>query len=177
MNGRAPEHGTLNSDGVHVFVDDQNLFWGIVNQDYGKGFRIDFGRLMLAAARDTEGQPRAVSSAYIAGVIPDDDSFWRIAENRGFQVRRGFLGSNNRSKQDDAYLITDMVATLYEQEGPATIVLMAGDADYVPPLDKALRRGWRTEVAFIERGVSRALEQVVHEMRVISPNDIELVEF
>ena len=89
---------------------------GIVNQDYGKDFRIDFGRLMLAAARDSEDQPRAVASAYIASVIPDDDSFWEIAESRGFQVRRGYLGSNNQSKQDDAYLITDMVATLYEQE-------------------------------------------------------------
>lgn len=177
LNGRAPEHGALKSDGVHIFVDDQNLFWGIVNQDYGRGFRIDFGRLMLAAARDSEDQPRAVASAYIAGVIPDDDSFWEIAENRGFQVRRGYLGSNNRSKQDDAYLITDMVATLYEKEGPATVVLMAGDADYVPPLKRALEKGWRTEVAFIERGVSQALEPVVHEMRTISPGDIELMQF
>ena len=124
---------------------------------------------------DSEGQPRAVVSAYIAGVIPDDDSFWEIAENRGFHVRRGFLGTNNRSKQDDAYLITDMVSTLYEYEGPATMVLMAGDADYVPPLKKALEKRWRTEVAFIERGASHALEPVVHEMRVISPVDIELM--
>ena len=108
-------------------------------------------------------------------MIPDDDSFWEIAENRGFHVRRGFLGTNNRSKQDDAYLITDMVSTLYEYEGPATMVLMAGDADYVPPLKKALEKRWRTEVAFIERGASHALEPVVHEMRVISPVDIELM--
>ena len=176
MEGRAAAHGELASRLVHVFVDDQNLFWGIVNQDYGKGFRIDFGQLLLAAARDTKGIARMVGSAYIAGVIPDDDSFWRIAENRGFQVRRGFLGRQNRSKQDDAYLITDMVSTLYEKEGPATIVLMAGDADYAPPLKRALERGWRTEVAFIDRGVSQALEPVSHEIREIRPNEIELMQ-
>ena len=74
-------------------------------------------------------------------VIPDDDSFWRIAENRGFTVRRGYLGAKQRSKQDDAYFISDMTATLYEQEGPSTIVLVAGDADYVLPLERDLKGG------------------------------------
>ena len=117
VQGKAEPHGKLISQGVHVFVDDQNLFYGIINQDYGRDFRIDFGQLLLAAARDTNNQPRSVGSAYIAGVIPDNDSFWKIVENRGFTVRRGFLGSGKRSKQDDAYLITDMVSTLYEQDG------------------------------------------------------------
>lgn len=108
--------------------------------------------LTLRAAPAPGGTARGVKSAYIAGVIPDDDSFWEIAKSRGFTVRRGFLGSNSRSKQDDAYLITDMTSTLYEEEGPSTIVLVAGDADYVPPLRKAVERRWRTECAFINRG-------------------------
>ena len=176
LKGYAPPHKELISDIVHIFVDDQNLFYGIINQKYGMGYRIDFGQLMLAAARNSDNETRAVGSAYISGVIPDDDSFWQIAENRGFQVRRGFMGQKNRSKQDDAYLITNMVSTLYEQEGPATIVLMAGDADYAPPLEKALEKGWRSEVAFIDRGVSQALEPVTHEIREITPNEIELVQ-
>jgi hypothetical protein len=48
---RAPDHRALVNDGVHVFVDDQNLFWGITNDVYGKGYRMDFGRLLLETAR------------------------------------------------------------------------------------------------------------------------------
>ena len=173
--GRAPPHGELANDLVHVFVDDQNLFWGIVNDDFGRGFRIDFGRLLMEAAKGADGRTRGVSSAYIAGVIPDDDSFWNVAKSRGFTVRRGFLGKNNRSKQDDAYLITDMTRTLYKSPGPSTIVLVAGDADYVPPLKAALEEGWRTEVAFIGRGVSISLEPETHEFRIMSPAAIEHV--
>jgi hypothetical protein len=173
--GTAPAHGELVNNRVHVFVDDQNLFWGIVNDRYGKGFRIDFGRLLLTAARDRNGNSRFVGSAYIAGVIPDDDSFWEVAKSRGFTVRRGFLGSGNRSKQDDAYLITDLVGTLYEQEGPSTVVVVAGDADYVPPLKRSLERGWRNEVAFIDRGISMALEAVTHEFRSINAATIEYI--
>lgn len=36
---RAPAHAVLADPGVHVFVDDQNLFWGITNDVYGKGYR------------------------------------------------------------------------------------------------------------------------------------------
>lgn len=173
--GRAPAHGQLVDDSVHVFVDDQNLFWGIVNDNYGPGFRIDFGRLLLAAAQGSDGRTRGVASAYIAGVIPDDDSFWSIAESRGFKVRRGFLGANHRSKQDDAYLITDMTRTICKEQGPSTIVLVAGDADYVPPLKLAVEENWRAEVAFTDRGISSSLEPCTHEIRPISPTRIQYI--
>ena len=174
--GRAAAHGDLVDNRVHVFVDDQNLFWGIVNAEIGQGYRIDFGRLLTAACQDVNGKERFVKGAYIAGVIPDDDSFWRIAETHGFTVRRGYLGSGGgrqRSKQDDAYLITDMTATLFEEKGPSTIVLVAGDADYVPPLLKALEKGWRTEVVFINKGLSSALDPVTHLFRLINASNIQ----
>jgi hypothetical protein len=154
---------------VHVFVDDQNLFWGIVNSQYGAGFRIDFGRLLLTLAKGADGRTRGVGSAYVAGVIPDDDSFWDVWKSNGFEVRRGFLGTNGRSKQDDAYLIRDMTLTIAEKRGPSTIVLVAGDADYGPPLELAVARGWRTEIAFIDRGISVALEAHAHEFREMLP--------
>jgi hypothetical protein len=93
---RAPAHGDLADPGVHVFVDDQNLFWGITNDVYGKDYRLDFGRLLLETARGPDGKPRPVKTAYIAGVVPDDDYFWQVARNQGFEVKRGYLGTNHR---------------------------------------------------------------------------------
>lgn len=173
--GRAPAHQTLKNNLVHVFVDDQNLFYGIKNSGGGAGYRIDFGRMLLEVCKDSNGIARGVASAYIAGVIPDDDSFWKMAENNGFTVRRGYLGMGNRSKQDDAYLISEIVETVCTAEGPSTVVLVAGDADYVPPLIKAQDRGWRNEVAFIDRGLSIALEAYIHEFRTLSTASIELL--
>lgn len=171
--GRAQPHKALKNDFVHVFVDDQNLFYGIVNDGAGRGYRIDFGMLLSEVSKTAAGKQRPVKSAYIAGVIPDDDSFWQVPEAKGFTVRRGYLGTGNRSKQDDAFLITDLVSTLFEQEGPSTVVLVAGDADYVPPLLKALDKGWRNEIVFINRGASSALEPVSHEFRLIAPGIIQ----
>lgn len=174
--GSAKPHGTLANESVHVFVDDQNLFWGVLNSGQGGSYRIDFGRLLSAASKGQDGKVRYVRSAYIAGVIPEDDSFWKIAESQGFVVRRGYLsnsGGQTRSKQDDAFLITEITSTLYEQEAPSTIVLVAGDADYVPPLIRANEKGWRVEVAFIDRGLSSALDPVCHLFRTINASSIQ----
>jgi len=176
--GAAKPHRDLVDDFVHVFVDDQNLFWGVLNSGQGPGYRVDFGRLLTAASRNEQGRVRFVKSAYIAGVIPDDDSFWRIAENQGFTVKRGYLsgaGGRQRSKQDDAFLITEITSALYEQKGPSTIVLVAGDADYVPPLIRANEKMWRVEVAFIERGLSSALDPVAHLFRTINTSEIQYI--
>jgi uncharacterized LabA/DUF88 family protein len=70
-------------------------------------------------------------------------------------------------------LITDLTSTLFEQQGPSTIVLVAGDADYVPPLKKSLEKGWRNEVTFIARGVSTALAPLVHQFRILDPSLVE----
>jgi len=169
----APAHGNLAHPSVHVFVDDQNLFWGITNDKYGKGYRLDFGRLLVESVRDEKGRARPVGSAYIAGVIPDDDYFWEVARKQGFEVRRGFLGSKHRSKQEDAYLITEITSTLYEKPGPATIVLVAGDADYMPPLQKAISKGWRVEVVFIGHSVSSALDPVTHKFQELDPVGVQ----
>jgi hypothetical protein len=171
--GQAAQHQDLVNNNVHVFVDDQNLFYGITNDKYGKDFRIDFGQLMIAACRNSKNESRGVGTAYIAGVIPDCDSFWQAAQDKGWEVKRGYLGSGGRSKQDDAYIIAEIVETIYTKEGPSTIVLVAGDADYVPPVIKALEKGWRVEIAFIDRGLSEALKQHSHQLRTINPLDIQ----
>jgi len=170
---RANSHGALANNSVHIFVDDQNLFYGITNNEGGKSFRIDFGLLLLEAAKDSTGMVRPIASAYIAGVIPDDDYFWEVARNKGFEVRRGFLGTNNRSKQDDAYLVRDMTLTVCRKAGPSKVVLVAGDADYVPPLELSRDEGWRNEVLSTGHGVSSALENCVHEFRVIAATAIQ----
>ena len=169
----ARPHAKLINEGVHVFVDDQNLFCGITNDVYGRGYRVDFGRLLLEAAKGPKGHARPVLTAFIAGVVPDDDYFWEVAKNQGFEVRRGYLGTNNRSKQDDAYLISEIVSTLYEKPGPSTMVIVAGDADYKPPLEKVIAKGWRSEIAFTGHGVSAALDPVAHQFREILPTRIQ----
>ncbi len=174
--GDAPSHQPLANGFVHVFVDDQNLFIGL-SDAYGRSYDIDFGKLLTEASRTASGNLRPVRTAFVAGIIPDDDDFWHAVERQGFTVRRGFINEHDRSKQDDAYVVSAITAALYEEEGPSTIVLVAGDADYVPPLERAVAKGWRVEVAFtFPRSISIELLPVAHEFRRLDPRKIRAVK-
>ena len=61
--GRAKPHGKLANELVHVFVDDQNLFYGIVNDGAGRGYRIDFGKLLTEVSKNAAGETRSTKSA------------------------------------------------------------------------------------------------------------------
>lgn len=161
--GGAVAHANLIDPGVYIFVDDQNLWIGAKEGT----FRIDFGELMVVAARDEKGVGRGVRKAVISGTIPPEDSFWQIARDQGFEVRLGYRGFGGRSKQDDTHLVADLVEVVCTAGGPATVVLVAGDGDYGPALQKALSRGWRVEVLFVERDFSHALNQYAHLVRFI----------
>lgn len=173
MIGGAADHKPLVNNKVHIFVDDQNLFYGITNGDFGPDFRIDFGALTLFTARDEHNKPRPVDTAFMAGVIPDDDTFWDAAAAQGWDIERGYHGAGGKSKQDDNFVVAELVEVLLTKEGPSTIVLVAGDGDYGPALKKAEKYGWRVEIAFIKQGRSKALDPYVHLWRTLNPLDIQ----
>ena len=69
-----------------------------------------------------------------------------------------------------------MTKTIYEKEGPSTIVLVAGDADYYPPLSNAIEKGWRVEVIHVSnKNVSSCLEPVCHRFLKIAPESIRFI--
>jgi uncharacterized LabA/DUF88 family protein len=72
--------------------------------------------------------------------------------------------------------MSEIVSTIYEKPGPSTIVLVAGDADYMPPLLKVLAKGWRSEIAFIGHSVSISLEPVAHVFRELDPTGLQRYE-
>jgi uncharacterized LabA/DUF88 family protein len=169
----APEHGNLVNNLLFVFVDDQNIWIEAGKKSPWAGYRVDFGELLNVVSKDEKKKMRPVRQAFIAGTIPPEDSFWDSARNQGFTVRLGYRGYGGKSKQDDHHITADMVETVCEQPGPSTIVLVAGDGDYGPGLDKALARGWRVEVCYVEGTLSPALESRAHRLVKLHPGDIQ----
>jgi uncharacterized LabA/DUF88 family protein len=75
----------------------------------------------------------------------------------GFEVPRVFLrSSNGRSKQVDMALAVEMLSLAYEDAYDMAI-LVAGDADYIPLIEKVRSLGKRTVVWFVGKGMSRDL--------------------
>ena len=84
-------------------------------------------------------------------IMQANDSLWIAAKNQGFEVvvheRSRFSG---REKKIDTSVVTDLITDSYEAMKPGSddITLVAGDADYVPTVQKLRARGFNFEVCF-----------------------------
>jgi uncharacterized LabA/DUF88 family protein len=81
---------------------------------------------------------------------PPNDSLWRAAEAGGFEVIVFERNANNREKKVDTQLAADVIADSYEwmEPGRDEVRIVAGDADYVPVVEKLRDRGFPCIVVF-----------------------------
>lgn len=113
--------------------------------DYG--WKIDFGKLFQFAGGDKADVKRA---ALFGSRPPPNDSLWEAAKRKGFEVVVYDRSVKNREKKID----TDIVATMMEDSftilDPKAdeMTLVAGDADYVPAIEKLRKRGIVFHVVF-----------------------------
>lgn len=111
------------------------------------GWKIDFGRLFEFAGGDKSDVGRAV---LYGSRPPKNDSLWMMAERKGFEVVVQDRNLSNKEKKIDTSIATDIVADSYELMDPTKdeVTLVAGDSDYVPTVERVIKRGFKFYVAF-----------------------------
>ena len=139
---------------LHIFLDNSNVW--IEGQRAASGaapgddrkdgaYRLDFGRLLTHVVRGRE----IVQANLYGSEPPPNDTVWNIAKNRGFAptvFKRNFA---NREKKVDTQLCVDATRAAFTHHPKGRVlVLLAGDADYLPAIEMALDRGWSAEVHF-----------------------------
>ena len=137
-------------EGMHVAAvaagEAPNIWFA---QQYGVTvpYRLDFGRLYNFAAGETKDVRRAV---LYGSRPPPNDSLWRAAESRGFEVVVYDRSIANKEKKVDTKIATDITADSYAsiQLGEDEMVLVAGDRDYVPVAESVTERGIPFHVVF-----------------------------
>lgn len=111
-------------------------------------WRLDFGRLLYFAGGEREDIGRAV---LYGSRPPPNDSLWGAAKRNGFEVivheRSAWSG---KEKKIDTNVATDITADSFELMDPNRdeITLVAGDADYVPTIERLRKRPFRFDVCF-----------------------------
>jgi uncharacterized LabA/DUF88 family protein len=107
----------------------------------------DFGKLLEFAG----GEKKDIKRAVLFGSRPPaNDSLWAAAKHKGFEVVVYDRNIKNKEKKID----TDIVATMVDDsftivdKDTDEMVLVAGDKDYVPAIEKICKRGIRFTVCF-----------------------------
>ena len=139
---------------LHIFLDNSNVW--IEGQRAATGapagdgrmdaaYRIDFGRLL-----EHVGKGRTIVEAQLYGSEPPpNDTVWEIAKERGFSPKVFKRNFQNQEKKVDTQLCVDVTKTLFSYSPTDRVLLLiAGDADYLPAVEMALKREWKVEVYF-----------------------------
>ena len=152
--------------GIHIFVDDSNI-WIEAKKLHAKKFetiredprvRLDMGKLADVLAN---GRPVEQEILYGSEPPPIDTVWKKIEEKAGWTVKSKHRDMiTGKEKQIDTTLVADVTATairtpLHER---TTIVLVTGDANVLPALEKVLEeKQWNVEVYMWKDALSKQL--------------------
>jgi hypothetical protein len=123
-------------------------------------WKIDFGALYRLTCPPGEDIGRV---ALFGSRPPPNDSLWKVAEDRGFEVQVFDRNVANKEKKVDASITTMMLEDSYEyMKEDDLIVLVSGDGDFVPPVASLRERGFRVRNMFWAHG-SRELRDATED--------------
>jgi hypothetical protein len=161
-------------EGMHVSAVQRGMapdIWTAQDEKITDGeWRLDFGKLYEVAGGDVVGRAVMYGSK-----PPPNDSLWLAAEREGFEVVVFDRNASNREKKVDTQLAADVITDSYEwmQEGRDDVRLVAGDADYVPVMEKLQERGFPCILVFWDHA-SRELKDAASEFICLDPRLDEL---
>jgi uncharacterized LabA/DUF88 family protein len=138
---------------IYIFCDNSNIFiegqWAAGRADGMKGpnteFRIDYGQLLSVCA----GGRRVEQAKLYGSVPPANDSLWRYIQKQGWNVKTMERNLANKEKGLDLEIALDM-NDLSRDVPAATMLLLAGDGDYLSLIPRLQQRGWKVEIAFYQ---------------------------
>lgn len=138
---------------------------GILDYDY----KMSFGRLHeFVAGQDKSQIARAV---LFGSRPPPHDSIWKFAERAGFELILEDRNVANKEKKIDTGIVSAMVKDAYKKmdAGSDTIVLVAGDSDFVPAVRDLIEDKFKVEVVFWDH-VSKELRETCTRFISLNPH-------
>jgi uncharacterized LabA/DUF88 family protein len=110
-------------------------------------YEIDWGKF-LYVLKEKDSRALADVPTLYGSRPPAQDSVWNRIRDDGFDVKLFDRNIRHKEKGVDMEMGMDIVQLLFTVPTPKVIVIAAGDADYVPVIERAKGKGWRVEVWF-----------------------------
>lgn len=156
---------------VWIYVDDSNI-WIEAKKlaSKKKGFKTPEDhrvRIEIGVLTDVVAAGRRVAQGFLYGSEPPAiDSVWKKIQQKGWCVDKKKKSHKGKEKMVDAQLVADVTekACTTPEEKRTTIILITGDADAIPAINKVLEyRGWKIEVYMWEHSMSSELKKLSKE--------------
>lgn len=127
--------------GANTYIDAMN------NKVTDRDWQLDYGKLHEFVC----GEKTEIGCANLWGSPPPKDSFWKMVEQKGFDVKtfeRNYAGKEKKVDVAIAHQITKDAYTGKVRKGIDVITLVAGDKDYAPVVEDLVEGGFTVDVVF-----------------------------
>ena len=157
---------------AYVFVDNSNV-WIEGKKISGRKskppvpansfYRIDYGKLLkhVLDSRGLAAEPKLYGSE-----PPPNDSVWEMIRSKGFDVKIFQRNIYNKEKGVDMRMGLDIVKLVLSQPEKAPVVIVAGDADFIPVVDDGQAAGWKIEAWYWKQAADN-LKKAVDRFMVL----------
>jgi len=144
----------VNTGLVHLFIDNSNVFYQGKNL-FGDDYRMIYPKLLSRAlnTRNIGEHPIIVGSCLPPTLVTNLENTFIVKDMYDGEHR------NHKEKRVDAELLLCISETIHKYP-PGILVLVAGDGDYKPALERALNKNWEVEILFWKNGFSQSLKQL-----------------
>ncbi|QSV54760.1 MAG: NYN domain-containing protein [Dolichospermum sp. UKL201] len=149
--------------GLHLFIDNSNLYieaQRVARENFFYDdrliirLRINYGSLL----EEIKLQRHLDEIILVGSEPPQNDILWDKLKTLNIKPRIFKRSFSGKEKRVDAEMINAIRDTL-EDNDPGTIAIVAGDQDYLPTLERCLKKGWKVEIYFWEQ-VSQTLKNL-----------------
>ena len=145
----------------HLFVDNSNVkiegarLAHAKRTNYGQRgtqvdnvYEIDWGKFLYLVKSRGGARMMAQLPVLYGSRPPPDDTVWQQIRSEGFDVKLFDRNIRDKEKGVDMEMGMDVIERMYEHPEPETLVIAAGDADFVGMVERAKKRKWNVEVWF-----------------------------
>ncbi|MDE0961231.1 MAG: NYN domain-containing protein [Planctomycetota bacterium] len=147
---------------VAIFVDVQNMYYAARNIFQSK---LEFSKLLRHLLR---GRVLARAMAYIVerpGM--EQDKFIEVLRRNGYEVRKRVVGDRNDSTNRGDWNIGITLDVLSLSSKIDVAILVTGDGDFVPLVDRLSMEGVRVEIASFRETTSSDLLHTADQMHFL----------
>ena len=163
------ESTTYSETECYIFVDHSNL-WISGKKAHAKKlkddtemdhrFRVDLGKFLNLLANR-----RSISKAFLYGSVPPpNDSVWKAARERNFDVKTFQRSGSGREKELDVAMAHDITKNLYTLETTSNVIFIAvtGDRDLKPPIEDVLENKIHVELWSWEHSIAYEFKRLAN---------------
>ena len=150
----------MTAEKIHLFVDNSNVLIegrrrssmkrqgrDRLGREVDDSYEIDWGKFLYVVKSKGDRLLAQVPVLY-GSRPPPDDTIWKRIRDEGFDVKVFDRNIRNKEKGVDMEMGMDVVERVLTVTPPGHLVLACGDADFVPVIARAKKKGWTVEVWF-----------------------------